>query len=62
MQEITKKPRQLSRRLQKGAPGHYNDAVDAGGPRTCKYGRDISSVALLAVVDALEHAIFTAQQ
>jgi hypothetical protein len=40
----------------------YNDAVDAGGPRARKYGRDISGVALLAMVDALEHAIFTAQQ
>ena len=40
--------------------GHYNDAVDAGGPRARKYGRDVSGVALLAVVDALEHAIFTA--
>ena len=40
--------------------GHYNDAVDAGGPRARKYGRDVSGVALIAVVDTLEHAIFTA--
>jgi len=40
--------------------GHYNDAVDAGGPGARQHGRDVSGVALLAVVDALEHAIFTA--
>lgn len=39
---------------------HYNDAVDAGGPRARQYGRDVSGVALLAVVYALEHSIFTA--
>lgn len=42
--------------LFQGASGD-NDAVDACSPRAREYGRDVGDVALLAVVDALEHAI-----
>ena len=52
---ITRKPRREAARRHA-----YNDAVDAGSPRAREYGRDVSGMALLAVVDALEHAIFTA--
>lgn len=40
--------------------GAHYDAVDAGSPGAGEDGGDVCRVALLAVVDALEHAIFTA--
>ena len=38
----------------------YNDAVDAGSPGSREDAGEVGRVALLAVVDALKHAIFSA--
>lgn len=42
-----------------GSKAAYDDAVDAGRPRAGEHGGDVGGVALLAVVDAPEHAIFS---